>query len=363
MKRKISFILALFLMFTNTLTFSLSNEIIKMDKDIFEEDLKDITDTILKKYEDCGKIGFYIQEINTGFEYGYNDKDIEFDSKTGTFHGGYNAASVVKLYLAFATYKIIEDGILDINENYFEPYNNQLLNLSRDIPFMIETSSNDIHNFIIRILQSKGLHNMKTYDIDGLKWNRFESVLNETLSKYGFSNLKIYGEIGPAIGRSSENNYVRYGVDRGGRLNPYEIGKLLEYIYKNKNTNSYMNDLHNSMLNCSNTSRIPKGIEYKYPVAHKTGTYSGGGVYNDVGIIYVENNPYILSFISNKTNEKTANSIVREIAKEVTIYMEKRTDKNMILVSINNSSFNKKSDISWIEKKILFKEFLINSMF
>jgi len=80
-----------------------------------------------------------------------------------------------------------------------------------------------------------------------------------------------------------------------------------------------------SLLNNIYSNRLPAGIGYKSPVAHKTGTSSGEGVYNDAGIIFLEDNPYIMVVMS-KGSGSNVQPLFRSITGEVYNYMKKRTD-------------------------------------
>lgn len=291
---------------------------------LFKNDMEKIVESVLSRYSKTGVVGVYSEELNTGYEYGYNDKKTYYDSYTNSENAYFNAASVVKLMLSFSIYKLVEDGILDLDKVYIEPFNNKSILLRKDLPHMIEVSSSDIHNYIIRILQTKGLHNTIYYYEDGKATKEFKSIINDKLAEYGFEHLKVNAEIGPAVGWSINNNFRRYGNSQGGRINPYEVGKLLEYIYINKDKDVYMDMLNDALLGNIYTSRIPRGISYRAPVAHKTGTVIQTGIFNDAGIVYLDGNPFILTFMTSEVEEKEAYRIVRRISKEVYNYMEKR---------------------------------------
>ena len=104
------------------------------------------------------------------------------------------------------------------------------------------------------------------------------------------------------------------------------MGYILEQVYTKKDTDEHMTHFNKALLDNIWNSRIPTGINFKYPVAHKTGTASSHGVYNDAGIVYCKN-PYVLVVFTRGETKTAGEGFIREVAKEVTNYMDNINNK------------------------------------
>lgn len=79
----------------------------------------------------------------------------------------------------------------------------------------------------------------------------------------------------PAQGTSVKNNIKRYGISRSPRTTPKDLGHVLDLLYCGKTFGSDNNKLFiESLLNNIYSNRLPAGVGYKSPVAHKTGSSS-----------------------------------------------------------------------------------------
>ena len=130
----------------------------------------------------------------------------------------------------------------------------------------------------------------------------------------------------PAQGSSINNNIKRYGISRSPRTTPKDLGYVLDLLYCGKtfgaeNDKLFLESLKNNIY----SNRLPAGIGYRSVVAHKTGTSAGEGVYNDAGIIFLKDNPYIMVVMSKGSGSYVQN-LYRTIAGEVYTYMKKRTE-------------------------------------
>jgi beta-lactamase class A len=150
--------------------------------------------------------------------------------------------------------------------------------------------------------------------------------INETLEKLGVKNSLVYSEIMPAQGSSIKNNIKRYGISRSPRTTPRDLGYVLNLLYCGKtfgteNDKVFLESLKNNIY----SNRLPSGVRYRSAVAHKTGTSSNEGVYNDAGIIFLTGNPYIMVVMS-KGSGSNVQPLYRTITGEVYNYMKKRTE-------------------------------------
>ncbi len=250
-----------------------------------------------------GIIGIYIKELNTGYEYAYNAEKTNPDNPK---EGYFNSASTCKLLSAAVMYYMNNCSELELDKIYTDKVTNSQYNLKKMLPRMISHSVNDYFNITLRHLGSK--------------------QINDTLEKLGVKNSLVYSEIMPAQYSSVKNNISRYGISRSPRTTPKDLGYVLDLLYCGKtfgaeNDKLFLESLKNNIY----SNRLPAGVGYKSTVAHKTGTSAGEGVYNDAGIIFLEDNPYIMVVMSKGTNS-SVQPLYRSITGELYNYMKKRTE-------------------------------------
>ncbi len=250
-----------------------------------------------------GVIGIYIKELGSGFEYRYNaDKTNPDNPKEGYF----NTASTCKLLSAAVMYHMNYCGELDLDTTYTDKITKSRYNLKELLPRMISHSVNDYFNITLRHLGA--------------------DKINDALVKLGLKHSIVYSEIMPAQYSSINNNIERYGISRSPRTTPEDLGYILDLLYAESTLGSENSrSLMQALLDNIYSNRLPAGIDYKSPVAHKTGTSSGEGVYNDAGIILLDGNPYIMVVMS-KGSGSNVQSLFRTITGEVYEYIKKRTD-------------------------------------
>lgn len=250
-----------------------------------------------------GTIGIYIKELSSGFEYTYNaDKTNPDNPKEGYF----NSASTCKLLSAAVMYYLNESGELELDKTYTDEITKGQYNLRKLLPKMISHSVNDYFNITLRHLGS--------------------NQINEILLKLGLKSSLVYSEIMPAQYSSVKSNIKRYGISRSPRTTPEDLGYVLDLLYAGKTFGAENDKLFmESLLNNIYSNRLPAGVGYKSPVAHKTGTSSGEGVYNDAGIVFLEGNPYIMVVMSKEISPNVQ-PLFRTIIREIYNYMRKRTE-------------------------------------
>ena len=272
-----------------------------------EEEFYTYVDAMVKKHINSfkknggkGTIGIYIKELKTGYEYDYNGSKLSSEYEG---EGFYQTASTCKLAAAALVYYLNNIGELDIDREYTDEITGEKYNMKKLTYKMITHSVNGYFNTLLR---------------------HFGNVkMNEVFLELGLKNTYAYSEIGPAPAMSYSNNIKRYGISRGPRTTPKDLGHVLDLLYEGK-TFGESNDKYfaESLKNNIYSNRLPKGIDYKSPVGHKTGT-NDAGVYNDAGIIYLTDNPYIMVVMS-LGSQAFVQTTYRALAKEVYNYMIKR---------------------------------------
>lgn len=287
-------------------------------------DFNNEVDTIVMKrinafFKNGGKgtVGIYIRELSTGFEYAYNaDKTNPNDPQEGYF----NTASTCKLLSAAVMYRLNECGELELDKEYKDPITKRQYNLKKLLPRMISHSVNDYFNITLRHLGA--------------------AKINENLLKLGTEHSVVYSEIMPAEYSSVQNNIKRYGISRSPRTTPRDLGHVLRLLYEGGTFGEENNKLFTqALLDNIYSNRLPAGLGYRSPVAHKTGTSSGEGVYNDAGIVFLEGNPYIMVVMS-KGSSSGVQSLLRSITGDVYGYMKKRTELQSSLTPDPLASFS-----------------------
>ena len=94
---------------------------------------------------------------------------------------------------------------------------------------------------------------------------------------------------------------------------PAELGKLLELIYRGKVLNKENTEAYFDMLSTHKESFIPRNLPDGLKIANKPGELEG--VRNDVGLVFLENHPYIVSVMScYLRNEREGEDAISQIS-------------------------------------------------
>lgn len=108
-----------------------------------------------------------------------------------------------------------------------------------------------------------------------------------------------------------------------------DLATFFNKIYSCANNKINISDLSN--LSCrmaldilkqqKNRTMIPRYLSKEIQVAHKTGELTG--VVGDAGIVYIDNNPVIISVLANQTNNPKAIEEIANLAKKAVQYLQK----------------------------------------
>lgn len=245
-----------------------------------------------------GTIGIYIKDFNTGYEYDYNGSMLS-DNYEG--EGFFKTASTCKMTAAAVVYYLNFIGELDIDKEYTDAITGEKYNMKKLTYKMITHSVNGYFNILLRYFGN--------------------AKMNEVFRQLGLKNTYVYSEIGPAPFMSQTANIQRYGISRSPRTTPRDLGHVLELLHEGntfgeENSRYFEESLKNNIY----SNRLPKGIDYKSTVGHKTGTSIADGVYNDAGIVYLKDNPYIIVVMSYGSQSSVQN-VYHKISKDVYNYM------------------------------------------
>lgn len=283
------------------------NPITDADSKQFKQALSQIYSETAKQFSlDYSKVGISVEELHTGLKWSVGD-DLKKDSTTGRMLGKFSIASAVKFPLAMAMIEHLENQSLSLQNTFKDPLTGKSYTFENAIRFMLSHSRTDYYNILLRYI--------------GV------SSANAHLNSLGVEHSAIKGELGggDAIW-STERMLSVYKTTVPSRFTPSDLSILLRYVYKGVVTNDPMMTLINqALLNNIYHSRLPKGIGYQYPVAHKTGTYEEEGRFVDAGIIYLDNHPYsVVILLDGQENTKDCEPFMRALSKNILTYMKKR---------------------------------------
>lgn len=322
MKKTISLLFALILMTSMTTPdFTYVEEsLVQLEPDYFRQEVEAIFRHIEERHAtiDYTNVGIYIEELQTGNKWVYNN-GLVYDPSTDKTKGLFSSASAVKLPLAYATLRYMEENEIPLSSTAYDPLSKHTYVLSDVIRDSIVTSSVAAYNKLVRWLTIP--------------------VANATLEADGIVNSTINSEMGLDAYWSLERNLRVYGTYNISRFTPEDYGLILKSVYtKSKEGNPYQTLLYQSLIDNRFHSRIPRGVNYKYDVAHKTGTYTEGGKISDAGIVLHPTNPYIIVVLTDKQEDfiKTERFIrdyvwhIDELMTERTLVINRRIHLSII---------------------------------
>jgi hypothetical protein len=241
-----------------------------------------------------GNIGIYVEEIASGFSYGY-DADRSELRPNGNYVGYFHTASVAKLLIAYVFYYLDDLGEVDIWQVHTDPVVGQQQQWQRLIHRMITHSVNLHHNIILRYLGS----NMAT----------------QTLRELGLTQSTLSRELAPAPGTANATCLERYGTLDAPRTTPADLGCILASLARGNVLSSENNELFmQALTNTIYNSRIPKALNFIVPVAHKTGTKDH--VYNDAALVLLPENEFVLVLLTRGAPNRIQ-SLMRDITRDL----------------------------------------------
>lgn len=252
-------------------------------------DLKRSLIAVQKKYPQ--KTFIYFDYLNNGSWVGLGERD-EF-----------TAASLVKVPLAMAIYKAIEDGRLKPEQSY------TLDDLDLDSDFGNLYKVGPDNSFTIEALVKIML---------GQSDNTARTALYRALSRIGISDplADVYSSLGwefaPPLLSDNQNADPNY-------YNKISL-KVLSNMFLALYNATYVNLDHSQKIlgflaNTQFNDKIRAGVPEDVAVAHKIGTAGAENTFSDCGIVYAPNRHYILCVGSNGGDEKRAAQFMAEVSK------------------------------------------------
>jgi beta-lactamase class A len=223
-----------------------------------------------------GVYGLYIVDLKSGFSFGVNESET------------FDAASLIKLPVMAAMYRMSEDGEIDLNEKY----------------------------------------SLKNSDKASGAGSLFYKPAGYLVS---------YGEILNLMGQQSDNTAFVIARNKVGKENienlirkigmvdtrfdtrqttPRDIGIFFFKLWQGKVVNQSNRDkILDSLTKTIFEDYLPAGLPENVRIAHKFGTLEN--IINDAGIVFDTNHPYVIVLMSKGIIEREAKLVVPAISKMV----------------------------------------------
>jgi beta-lactamase class A len=213
-------------------------------------------------------------------------------------HLSYYSASLYKLWIMAETYRQIKAGI--IREDQILSSNYKTLNTQ----FNITPESAKFNDGKIALSVRDALYKMITISDNYAAFLLNLKVKSANVSAF----LKMNGFNESTIGK--DDNPTTTAYDTARFFKKLYDGELVDEEYSNK----MLELLRAQRLN----DKIPKYLPDDVAIAHKTGELDG--YTHDAGIVYLENNEYIIVVLSKSNNPSLAKSRISNISKSVYDY-------------------------------------------
>lgn len=235
-----------------------------------------------------GLSGIYFKDLKSGYEINVGG-DNEF-----------HPASVIKLPLVMAIYKMASEGRADLSEKIKITYDVRVPSCGcfkafTDEPFVsiktlcnlaIVISDNTASNVLVSHF---GIENVnREFKKMGLEKTHFERLFyDDEMQEKGYNNKAV----------------------------PSEVGMLLEKIYYNEFVNEDVStELWNIIESQQLRDKIAAHIEDYAPVGNKTG--GARGITCDAALVKGDN-PFVLVVMFNETNVPETDDFIRNLSKDI----------------------------------------------
>lgn len=254
---------------------------------VLRSNLKDYLD---KNAQD--KIGMYFQYLPTGISVGLNDKET------------FTEASLIKVPVAMAIYKKIEEG-----------------SLSEDAVLTLQKKDLDS---AFGTLWEAGAGSKVTVDNAMYQMlvksdNTASRVLRDKLDSKDIEDIYMQVDI-------------PYQADRKFQtISPFNYSSLLKSLYfASYITPEHSEKILNTLTQTEYTDKIVAGVPKNIKVAHKIGIFDvpetdlqNYRAYSDCGIFYIPRRPYILCMMM-RSDEKAANQHMKAVSQMIYDYITKQ---------------------------------------
>ncbi len=246
-------------------------------------------------------VGVAIKDFTSGEEVLFNENEI------------FPQASTIKIHILAEVYKQASDEKFNLTDIKSLPSSARvggsgILNMLgeksvsmsiRDYcVLMMNLSDNSATNFLI--------------DLVGMK------NVNESLRRNGAMNTKV------------QRMMMDFRAAKEGRENistTKDVLLILEKLYKGTLVNKQSSDDMLAIMKLEKDGWLKEGIAPNTPIANKAGDLEG--IRNDAGIIFLENNPYIICVMTKMVlNDAEGERIITAVSREAFNYFERKANSN-----------------------------------
>jgi len=241
-----------------------------------------------------GSYGIVVKNLKTGENYSLNE------------HTNYSSASLYKLWVMAEAYRQIRDGLLketEILSNSYETLNSK---------FDIDPETAEFKEGTITLSVKDALDKMITISDNyaALLLSLRVKLINVTffLQTNGFSES--------AIGTNG----------KPPTTTAYDTALFFEKLYNEQLiSNEYSNKMLETLKAQKLNDKIPKNLPVNTLVAHKTGELDE--YTHDAGIVYAEDNEYIIIVLSKSDNPDLADNRISNVSESVYNYFLNNNQK------------------------------------
>ena len=218
-----------------------------------------------------GRVGIAIEDLATGMTSGINASE------------SLPAASTIKIPVMIEVFKQMEAGALDLNtrvhlEGRDKDYGwgdladervGTLHHVKDLLWLMITNSDNTATNMLIRLVG--------------------RAKINTTMATLGLGSTRLHDDI------RTETDSIRYTL----RSSPHDMMEMLDGIARDRLVDAWSSKQMLAILTGQrHNSLLPMALPKDIKIAHKTGSLHD--TLNDVGIVYHDNEPYVIAVMTTQ---------------------------------------------------------------
>lgn len=246
-------------------------------------------------------VGVAIKDIRTGDQILFNEEDI------------FPQASSIKIHILAEVYKQASEGKFSLTDSKQLPKSSRVGGSGILSSLGEKTVSLSIRDYcVMMIVLSDNSATNYLIDLVGMK------NVNESLQKYGALKTKL------------QRLMMDSQAAKEGRENistPKDVMNILEKLYSGTMVSKQSSEDMLSILKLEKDGSLKSGIPASIAIANKGGEIEG--VRTDVGIVYLENNPYIICVMTKMLLHDTEGpTIITQISRETFTYFERKVNSN-----------------------------------
>lgn len=282
---------------------SLTSSVNPKDKIQLEKEILDLAKTY------SGRIGVYAKNLKT-------NEEIKINADTL-----FPTASVIKLPILVTLFEKAKNGGMDLNKEIIIPEKNKVGGAGVIQFFDGDTKIKLIDAATLMIILSDNTATNAVIDQFADKHDDKLEAVNSIMEKLGFQQTKLLNKVFSYATKKNTPEAKRFGL---GYSTPFEMGKLLERIYRHQVIDSnYSEWIINILKNQQDDTMIRRFLPYDQlkenetiVVANKTGAIDRARI--DVGIVYSPKCDFVIAIFADESSDtswthdnKTQNAVAK----------------------------------------------------